>query len=139
MTQQLNAYLTFNGNCRQAMTFYQSCLGGELNLQTIGESPMANQLPSQMKDSILHAMLAKENLLLMASDMVSEQGLVQGNGVSLILNCSSEAEIRAIYAMLSADGQATNPLEDTFWGALFGGCTDKFGIHWLLNFDRNAI
>lgn len=134
---QINTYLTFNGNCREAMTFYQECLGGELFLQTIGESPMAEQMPPQMKDCILHATLTKGALIIMASDMVSEQGLTKGNNVSLMLNCSSEEEIRTFYQKLSDDGDARHPLENTFWGALFGGLTDKFGILWLLNFDKN--
>jgi PhnB protein len=134
---QINSYLTFNGNCREAMTFYQECLGGELFLQTIGESPMADQLPPQMKESILHATLTKGALIIMASDMVSEQGLTKGNNVSLMLNCSSEDEIRTFYQKLSDGGEARHPLENTFWGALFGGLTDKFGILWLLNFDKN--
>jgi PhnB protein len=128
--------LTFNGNCRDAMTFYQECLGGELFLQTIGESPMADQMPPQMKDCILHATLTKGVLIIMASDMVSEQGLTQGNNVSLMLNCSSEEEISTFYQKLSDGGDARHPLENTFWGALFGGLTDKFGILWLLNFDK---
>jgi PhnB protein len=73
----------------------------------------------------------------MGSDMVSEQGLIKGNSVSLMLNCSSEEEVRACYDKLSAGGQATHPLHVTFWGALFGDLTDKFGNHWLLHFDKN--
>ena len=134
---QINAYLTFNGNCRQAMSFYKECLGGELNLQTIGESPMADKMPQQMKDCILHATLTKDALVLMASDMVSEEGLLKGNSVSLMLHCSSEEEIKKCYAYLSSGGQQTHPLENTFWGALFGDLTDKFGNHWLLHFDKN--
>lgn len=134
---QINSYLTFNGNCREAMTFYRDCLGGELDLQTIGESPMADKLPPQMKQSILHATLTKGEVVIMASDMVGEKGLIKGNSVSLMLNCSSEDEIKTLYARLSAEGEATHPLENTFWGALFGGFTDKFGNHWLLHFDRN--
>ena len=130
-------YLTYNGNCREAMTFYQECLGGELFLQTIGESPMADQMPPSMKDCILHSTLTKGALIIMASDMVSEQGLIKGNNVSLMLNCSSEDEIRTFYQKLSEGGQATHHLEDTFWGALFGGLTDKFGNQWLLQFDKN--
>jgi PhnB protein len=134
---QINSYLTFNGNCRQAMTFYKNCLGGELYFQTIGESPMAEQMPQHMKDCILHATLTNGSLILMGSDMVSETGYIKGNAVSLMLNCNSEEEIKRFYKKLSAGGQATHPLEDTFWGALFGGLTDKFGNHWLLNFDKN--
>jgi PhnB protein len=47
---QINSYLTFNGNCREAMNFYKDCLGGELNLQTIAESPLADKMPAQMKE-----------------------------------------------------------------------------------------
>ena len=133
----INSYFTFTGNCREAMTFYKDCLGGELYFQTIGESPLLEQMPKKMKDGILHATLTNGNLIIMGSDMVSETGFIRGNAVSLMLNCSSEAEIRRFYKKLSSSGQATHPLEDTFWGALFGGLTDKFGNYWLLNFDKN--
>lgn len=135
----INPYLTFNGNCSEAMHFYKSCIGGELMLQKIGESPVADQMPQQMKECILHASLAKENLVIMASDCVGEEGLQKGNNVSLCINCSNEEEIRNFYAKLSAGGKATHPLTDTFWGALFGGLTDKFGIYWLLNYDKRAV
>lgn len=132
--KQIITYLTFNGNCREAMNFYKDCLGGELTFQTIGDSPMADRIPKQMQHNILHATLIKDGITLMASDMVGDNGLIKGNAVSLMLNCSSEDEIRAWYSNLSADGQATHPIENTFWGALFGGLTDKFGTYWLLNY-----
>jgi PhnB protein len=138
MMTLLNPYLTFNGNCREAMTFYKECLGGELILQTIGESPMGEQMPPNMKDAILHSSLTKGELILMATDCVPDNGLIKGNSVSLCLNFDSEEEIRTCYEKLSAGGRATNPLEQTFWGAIFGGLTDKFGNHWLLNFTRNS-
>jgi PhnB protein len=135
---QINSYLTFNGNCKEAMTFYKDCLGGELNFQTIGESPLSNKMPIQMKDCILHATLTNDGLILMGSDMVSEKGLVKGNTVSLSLNCSSEEEIKSYYTKLSNAGLQNHPLENSFWGALFGDLTDKFGNHWILNFNKNA-
>ncbi|MCW3123731.1 MAG: glyoxalase [Flavipsychrobacter sp.] len=134
---QINTYLTFNGNCREAMSFYKACLGGELTLQTIGESPLADKMPAQMKDLILHSTLTKGSLLLLGSDMVGDNGLTVGNSVSLMLDCSSENEINELYAKLSAGGKADHPLENSFWGALFGDLTDKFGNHWLLHFDKN--
>lgn len=129
-------YLTFSGNCREAMNFYKQCLGGKLILQTIGASPLADKMPTLMKESILHSTLTKNSLLLTGSDMVGEKGLIKGNAVSLMLNCSSEEEIRTSYSNLSAGGQATHPLEGNFWGALFGDLTDKYGNHWLLHFDK---
>lgn len=118
------------------MTFYQKCLGGELTFQTIGESPLSETMPKKMKECILHSTLTNGNLLLMGSDMVSENGLITGNAVSLTLNYGSEKEIKSCYKKLSAGGQATHPLENSFWGALFGGLIDKFGNQWILNFNE---
>lgn len=134
--KQINSYLTLNGNCREAMTFYKDCLGGDLSFQTIGESPLADKMPVQMKDRILHSTLTNGSAIIMASDMVGENGLTKGNSVSLILNCSSEDEIRMLYTKLSEGGKQDHPLELSFWGALFGDLTDKFGHHWLLHYDQ---
>ena len=136
---RLHSYLTFNGNCREAMTFYKKCLGGKLEMQTIGESPMAARMPKQMKDCILHSTLRNEQLVLMGSDMVPESGLIKGNAVSLMLDCKNEKEIRSCYKKLSAGGLATHPIETTFLGALLGGLTDKFGNHWLLHYQKQKI
>jgi len=133
---QINSYLTFNGNCREAMNFYKDCLGGELTLQTIGESPLADKMPPQMKECILHATLIKDKLVLMGSDMVGENGLKKGNSVSLAINCSSDEEIRSFYEKLSAGGKKDHALEESFWGATFGDLTDKYGNHWLLNYEK---
>ncbi|HMQ63771.1 MAG TPA: VOC family protein [Flavilitoribacter sp.] len=132
---KINAYLTFNGNCREAMAFYQECLGGELTLQTLGDAE--EDIPVELRQVILHAVLVADSLVLMGSDMVGEKGLQRGNSVSLCLNCTGEEEIRRLYYRLSEGGQATDPLEDTFWGDLFGGLTDQFGNHWILNYNRS--
>lgn len=133
---QINSYLTFNGNCREAMHFYRDCLGGDLTLQTIGESPLADKMPPQMKECILHATLIKDKLILMGSDMVGENGLKKGNAVSMVINCSSDEEIRSFYEKLSAGGNKDHALEKSFWGATFGDLTDKYGNHWLLNYEK---
>jgi PhnB protein len=133
---KIHSYLTFAGNCREAMNFYQECFGGELTFQTIGETPLAEGMPPEMKSRILHSSLTKNNLVLMASDMVPDAGLIKGNAVSLSLECSSEDEIRSTFEKLAAGGKKDHPLEDTFWGALFGDLTDKFGNHWLLHCEN---
>ncbi|WP_080055345.1 VOC family protein [Spirosoma aerolatum] len=133
---QINPYLNFNGNCREAMTFYRECLGGELNLQTIGESPIGDQMPDEIKERILHAGLTKDgNLLLMGSDMMGS-GLIVGNSVTLSINCRSEKDIHQFFSKLAEGGQIRDPLSDMFWGALFGSLTDKFGLSWVLNCNR---
>jgi PhnB protein len=136
---RINSYLTFKGNCREAMTFYQNCLGGDLHFQTIGESPVAQKMPPAMRDSILHATLTREGLILLASDMVAEEGLKVGNAVSLMLDCDSEEEINDCYERLSSGGQKTHPLEFSFWGAFFGDLTDKYGNHWLLHYQSPNV
>jgi PhnB protein len=134
----LSPYLTFNGNCREAMTFYQECLGGELDLQRIADSPMAKRLPKKMRECILHATLTSDHIILMGSDMAS-QTLIKGNGNSMILTFNSEEETRKTYEKLAEDSEASHPLGLTFRGALFGDLTDKYGNQWLFNFvNRSA-
>ena len=132
----IHSYLTFNGNCREAMTFYKACLGGELMLQTVGESLLGDKMPRPMKRCILHSTLTHRGFVLMGSDMAPDTGLVKGNTVALVLNCNTENDIRTYFDRLSRGGSVRHPLENTFWGALFGELTDKFGNHWLLNFNN---
>ena len=133
---QINPYLTFNGNCRQAMNFYKECLGGELMLQPVDGTPMADEMPEEMKQHILHSSLRKGSLLILASDMAREE-LTGGNKVSLMLECQSEEEIKNYYNNLSRDGEIIDPLATMYWGATFGAIEDKFGINWLLHYENN--
>ena len=133
---QINAYLNFNGNCREAMTFYKEALGGELTLQTVEGSPMESQCPSAMKHHILHSTLTKKDLVLMGSDMIGPEGFIKGNTIALSLNCNSDDEINTYFSNLSAGGQILHPLAKQFWGATFGVLNDKFGIRWMFNYDK---
>jgi PhnB protein len=133
---QLNPYISFKGNCREAMNFYKDCFGGELTLQTMGESPMAAQTPPEKKDSIMHSTLMKDGqVFLMASDMADEGAT--GGPISLCVNCSSEEEINTFFSKLSEGAKITHPLKTEFWGGTFGQLTDKFGINWMFNYDKN--
>ncbi|MEQ8582637.1 MAG: VOC family protein [Marinoscillum sp.] len=131
-------YLTFSGNCRQAMTFYQQCLGGQLKFQTVAESPLSEEMSEPMKACIVHATLSNGVMKLMGSDIVPESGLVKGNSVSLSLTCTSTGELKRLYRKLSSGGTASHPPQETHWGALFGELTDKFGNHWLLSCAHRA-
>lgn len=132
---QINAYLNFNGRSREAMTFYKACLGGELVMQKIAESPMAAQMPSEMGNKILHSSLTKDGLVLMASDMMGN-AIIPGNNVGLCINCSTEEEIDSFFNNLSVGGKINQPLQQSFWGATFGEVTDKFGINWMFNYSK---
>jgi len=135
---QLIPYLNFNGTCREAMNFYQACLGGDLNIQTIADSPIAPQCPAAIQEHIMHSTLVKNNLVLMASDMPYPEGYQPGNNFSLNVNCSSKEEINTLFGKMAADGKIIMPVRQEFWGALFGALCDKFGIRWQFHYDINA-
>jgi PhnB protein len=131
---RISTYLTFGGNCREAMEFYRKCLGGRLTFQTVGESPLSEGMSLRMKNSILHATLERGRLIIMATDIVGESGLRRGNSVSLLLHCESENEIHQVYKKLSEGGSPSLPPSETDSGGLTGSLVDKFGNEWLLNF-----
>lgn len=133
---QINAYLNFNGQCREAMTFYQECLGGELTLQRVAESPMAAQLPSIEGANIMHSILTRGELVLLASDMIGNR-LEKGNTITLCLKCSSHDEINACFDKLAVGGKIKMPLHQSFWGATYGELTDKYGMNWMFHYARN--
>ena len=135
---QIHAYLNFNGNCREAMTFYKECLGGDLMLQSIEGTPFVAQCPAGKEHQIMHSSLMKDGLLLMASDMTGPDGYNQGNNMALSLNCSSEDEINSFFSKLSSGGKILDALKPQFWGAIFGCITDKFGIRWMFNCNQPA-
>ena len=130
----LTPYLTFPGNAREAMEFYQSCLGGELNISTFGEGPQdyPGSNVEEMKDKVMHACLTCGDLVLMASD--SPQGSPKnGDSVHMSVNCESREQTEKIFEALGEGGNVTMPLADMFWGAYFGMLVDKYGFHWMLH------
>lgn len=131
---QLNPYLTFNGNCREAMEFYKACLGGELSIMTFGDSPMASQMPDK-KDNVMHSMLKKDGMVLMASDMIMPGELIQGNTVTLCINGGSAEELKTFFTKLSEGGTVGHELKEEFFGT-YGDLTDKFGINWMFQADN---
>lgn len=134
--KQINVYLGFNGKCREAMNFYKECLGGEeLNLQTVGESPAADQMPPQFKDQILHSTLVKDGVTIMGSDM-SRGKSIDGNTVGICMHCSSAEEIQSVFSKLSEGGIIDDPLSEKFWGDTFGALTDKYGKPWMFNYSK---
>jgi PhnB protein len=127
---RLNAYLTFDGTCREAMGFYQACLGGEVWMQTFGESPMAEAVPADHRDRVLHAMLSSDGLVLMASDLMPGQTVGRSGPITLCLNSEDRAEITGYFHKLADGATITQPLDEMFFG-LYGALTDKYGIEWL--------
>lgn len=132
-------YLNFPGTCREAMTFYQKSLGADLNLQSLADSPMADQAPVEARDRIIHAVLKKDDLVLMASDTMLHHDVVHGNNCLLMIECETLEIIENYFANLSEGGQIIVPLREEFWGGLHGQLVDQFGIHWMFNYDQPKL
>lgn len=131
----LNPYLSFRTEARQAMEFYQSVLGGELDINVFGEFPDMVQDPSQ-KDLVMHAQLTTpEGLVLMASDTPNGMNYEPPQGISVSLSGISEGTARTAWEKLSEGGTVTMPLDTPPWGGLFGMLVDRFGIAWMLSVD----
>lgn len=131
-----STYLLLDGTCKQAMEFYKSCFGGELNLTLVGESPMKGFFPEAMHKRVVNAKLVSGNVNISASDWLRpNQKPVQGNTVCLYLTGGSPGELKAIFDKLAAGGDITDPLTEQPFG-MYGALNDKFGIRWMFHTDR---
>lgn len=133
---QLTTYLTFNGNCAEAFKFYEKALGGKIEvMQTHGETPMADEVPPDWKDAIMHARLLVGDAVLMGSDMPPGKQ-EEHSGFSISAHLDTAAEADRVFAALSEGGRVNMPLTETFWAARFGMLTDKFGVDWMVNVQK---
>lgn len=139
----INPYLTFNGTCEAAFTFYRSVFGGEFPY--IGKfkdmPPMegCGEILEADKEKVMHVSLPiSSETILMGSDSSESFGnaTIAGNNFAISINANSQEEADKLFAGLSADGKITMPMNKSFWGAYFGMFTDKFGIQWMVNFDE---
>ena len=133
--KQVNTYLMFEGNCRDAMQFYSKCLEAKLDLMTFAEA-RAFDYPAAAKDRVIHAKLTRGTVFLMASDTMPGMPCQQGTNFSVSIDCESAEEIERLFSALGEKGTVTMPLSDAFWGARFGMLTDQFGINWMFNWEK---
>ena len=134
MTSRLNPYIAFSDNARQAMEFYRGVFGGELALDTFGESGAA--APGQ-EDKIMHARLeTPAGYTLMASDAPEGMPHSTGSQSQISLSGDDDDALRGYFAGLAEGGTVTMPLERQMWGDEFGMCTDRFGIGWMVNISQ---
>ena len=131
MKPTLAPYLNFSGNTREAMEFYTSVLGGQLEMQTFGESGM--HASEENKNKIMHATLKNDALSFMASDGNAEHPVHMGNNIHMSIMGTDEATLTKYFNGLAEGGNVDMPLAKQFWGDTFGMFTDKFGVHWMVN------
>ncbi|MFF8319668.1 VOC family protein [Streptomyces bobili] len=135
MASRLNPYISFAGDARQAMEFYKEVFGGTLVLNTFGEF---GQQDAPQADQIMHAMLeTPSGFTLMASDTPPGMNVTRGDNISVSLSGDDAAALRGYWEKLSAGGSVSVPLEKQMWGDMFGMCTDRFGIPWMVNISES--
>jgi PhnB protein len=128
-------YLAFNGNCAEAVRFYERVLGGKLEvLMSGGDSPMAEHIPKEFAHRILHARLVLPGGgVLFAGDAPAHVPYEGIKGVSLTLNYDTTAQAQKVFDALSAGGAVTMPMQAAFWAKTWGMLIDRFGTPWIVN------
>ena len=135
------AYLSFNGNCAEAMGFYEGALDGKIEMMMSGaDSPMAAEIPKESAHRILHARLAlRDGGFLYAGDAPLQSPYQGIHGVSITLNYDTVAEARKIFDGLAAGGKVTMAMQPSFWAKAFGMLVDKFGTPWIVNGEMSPM
>ncbi len=132
MRAQLNPYINFKDQTRQAMEFYKSIFGGDLRLSTFKEYHVSSD-PSE-DNKIMHAELNNgDGIIFMAADVPNRMEYHPGTNFNMSVSGDNEEELKRYFDKLSAGGKVSQPLEKAPWGDTFGMCTDKFGINWFVN------
>lgn len=134
MATRLNPYISFNGNAKQALEFYEHVFGGTLGLNTFGEFGAQD---SPDADKIMHGMLETESgFTLMGADTPSGMEHNPGTNMAVSLSGDNADELHGYWEKLSAGGTVSVPLEKQMWGDEFGMCVDQFGITWMVNIGQ---
>ena len=135
MVVDLNAYLQFQSEAREALEFYQQVFGGELDISTFGDYEL-NEDPADA-DLVMHGMLETDNgLAFMASDtpVGMEYSGIRGVSLALFGTLEDEVELRQYWDALTEGGQVQMPLEQAPWGDYFGQLVDRYGVNWMFDF-----
>jgi PhnB protein len=131
---KINAYLSFDGNCKEAFQFYAQCLGGKVvAMFSYGGTPAAEHVPAELGDKIMHARLAVGDQAIMGSDAVPQYPYEGVKGCTISLNVDTAAEAEKLFQSLSAGGQVMMPMQQTFWAERYGMFVDRFGVPWMVN------
>lgn len=135
---QIQPYLFFDGNCEEALKFYEKALNGKIGaVMRVRGSPAEKQMPKEMSDKILNARLDIGNMTILASDCPPGT-FNKPQGFAVVLAVDKAAEGERIFKALEQGGAVKMPYEQTFWAHRFGMVTDKFGTPWMINCEKEA-
>ncbi len=130
---RMSVHLNFQGNCAEAFTFYSQVFKtNDLFQMKYGDAPEAAPVPADWKDKVMHAAIPISDGHLMGCDAPPGKSTSLG-GFQVCVETKDEAEIKRIYDALKDGGSVQMPLAPTFWSPLFGMCTDKFGVAWMVS------
>jgi PhnB protein len=136
----LTPFLLFDGNCAEAVAFYHACLGGELTVTKLGDTPMRDQAPSEAHHKVVYAHLKSGAVEFSATDWLHQtRAPRRGNTVGLYLNEGSYRDLRAVFDKLAVGGDPglLDDLRELPFG-VYGHLADKFGVHWFFRGDRSS-
>jgi PhnB protein len=132
-------FLLFDGNCAEAMTFYHNCLGGELTLTKLGDTPMKDQFPPEKHDQLINAHLKSGDIEISATDWMAspEFDPVQGNTYAIFVIGGAYDELQSVFNKLRDGDNNTRlqELHDMPFG-VYGQFYDKYGVQWIFRGDR---
>jgi PhnB protein len=123
-------FLSFNGNCHEAMHFYQACFGGRLFLQYLADEPGMTNIPRELANIIVSATLESEHMRLFATDLVEEEGVFNGNRVSLLFSSFQMDYLQSLFARLAEKGRISGPFSTMMTGE-WSSLTDRYGVQWI--------
>lgn len=138
----INAYLVFDGNCREAVEFYADVFGLEKpEIMLFGDSPSDPSFPmsEEMKNLVMHSRLNITGSTLMFSDNMPGTPYTLGNHISLAFVSDDVDEIKSAYNKMKVGGEVTMELEETFFSKCYGQVKDKFGIEWQFSYDNEGM
>lgn len=135
---RVNPYLLFNGQCKEAFTFYAECLGGKIEaMLTHAGTPAEAHVPAEWRDKILHARMTVGEDVIMGSDAPPGR-FEPPKGFSVTIQLTDPAEAERIFQKLAEGATVQMPIQQTFWAARFGMLVDRFGTPWMVNCQPNG-
>jgi PhnB protein len=130
---QLQPYIFFYGRCEEALEFYKGALGGTYEMMRVKDSPMAEHMPPNAANSVMHASFTADGVSFLASDGQEQKAIDPDAGnIDLALSVTDGAEGERVFKALSDGGKVIRPIEKAFWGGRFGMFIDRFGIEWMM-------